>query len=66
MTGPGAKSGCATEVTWFDSARTNSNYVPTGWKGPPVAKIRAIKGHEYGLDLSLTDRAALIAFLRTL
>ena len=39
--------------------------VPTGFRGAGV-KSRAVAGHEYGLDLSEADRAALIAFLRTL
>jgi cytochrome c553 len=51
---------------WFDSRRIQANYVPTGWKGPPGTKTRAVMGHKYGLDLSAADRKALIAFLRTL
>src|SRR5262249_47994623 len=31
-----------------------------------AAKSRAVKGHEFGLDLFPEDRAALIAFLKTL
>ncbi len=50
---------------WFDPKRLRNDYVPTGWKGPGV-KMRAVKGHEYGLDLSKEDSQALIAFLRTL
>ena len=50
---------------WFDSRRLESDYVPTGWKGPGV-KTRAVEGHEYGLELPDEDKAALIAFLRTL
>jgi hypothetical protein len=50
---------------WFDSKRLNENYVPTGFKGYGV-KNRAIKGHEFGLELSPTDKKALIAFLKTL
>jgi hypothetical protein len=29
-------------------------------------KTRAVKGHEFGLDLSAGDKRALIAFLKTL
>src|SRR5262249_50053237 len=51
---------------WFDPKRLEDGYVPTGWKGRPGTKTRAVKGHEFGLDLSAEDRAALIAFLKTL
>jgi len=50
---------------WFDPRRLRSDYVPTGWRGPGVER-RAVPGHEYGLDLSPDDKAALIAFLQTL
>lgn len=50
---------------WFDRKRLRDDYVPSGWKGPGVKK-RAVKGHEFGLDLSTDDKGALIAFLRTL
>lgn len=50
---------------WFDPKRLRNDYVPTGWRGPGV-KARAIPGHDFGLDLSPTDKRALIAFLRTL
>jgi hypothetical protein len=46
--------------------RLRDDYVPTGWKGPPGTKTRAVKGHELGLDLSADDKKALIAFLKTL
>jgi hypothetical protein len=39
--------------------------VPTGFK-PYGAKTFAVKGHPFGLDLSVEDRKALIAFLKTL
>jgi len=55
----------ATLEDWFDPARLREDYVPTGFKGYDV-KTRAVKGHEYGLRLSVTDKQALIAFLRTL
>ena len=50
---------------WFDTRRLSKDYVPTGWKAPGQ-KARAIPGHQYGLDLSASDKRALIAFLRTL
>ena len=56
----------ATLEDWFDPKRLEDSYVPTGWKGPPGSRTRAVKGHEFGLDLSAEDRAALIAFLKTL
>ena len=55
----------ATLEDWFDPARLREDYVPTGFKGYGV-KMRAVKGHEYGLRLSDTDKQALLAFLRTL
>jgi hypothetical protein len=55
----------ATLEDWFDPRRLRSDYVPTGFRGPGV-KTRAVKGHEFGLDLSEPDRRALIAFLKTL
>lgn len=42
----------------FDPTRTSSGYV--GRLGGPIV------GHEFGLDLSAGDRAALLSFLRTL
>lgn len=57
---------CATLEDWFNPARTNDTFVPTGWRGPPGTKTRAVKGHEFGLDLSEDERRALIAFLKTL
>jgi hypothetical protein len=55
----------ATLEDWFDPRRLRDDYVPTGYK-PLGAKTRAVKGHEFGLDLSVEDRKALIAFLKTL
>lgn len=55
----------ATLEDWFDPNRLNPDYMPTGWNPPGTVK-RAVEGHEFGLDLSDTDRADLIAFLRTL
>jgi hypothetical protein len=50
---------------WFNPARLRDDYVPTGFKGYKV-KHRAVPGHEFGLRLTADDKAALIAFLRTL
>jgi hypothetical protein len=50
---------------WFDPARLRDDYVPGGFKGAGV-KSRAIKGHEFGLELLPDEKVALIAFLRTL
>jgi hypothetical protein len=55
----------ATLEDWFDPARLKDDYVPTGWIGFGV-KTRAVKGHPFGLNLPAADRAALIAFLKTL
>lgn len=57
---------CATLEDWFDERRLRDDYVPTGWKGPPGTKARAVKGHEFGLDLLEAERKALVAFLKTL
>ena len=56
---------CATLEDWFDPARVRDDYVPTGFK-PYGSKTFAVKGHDFGLDLSVEDRKALIAFLKTL
>jgi hypothetical protein len=56
---------CATLEDWFDPNRVRDEYVPTGFK-PYSAKTFAVKGHPFGLDLSVEDRKALIAFLKTL
>jgi len=50
---------------WFDPRRLRADYVPSGWRGPGVRTL-AVPGHDFGLDLEPEDRAALIAFLRTL
>jgi hypothetical protein len=50
---------------WFDPARLRDDYTPSGFKGFKVTH-RAVPGHQFGLALSLEDRAALIAFLTTL
>jgi mono/diheme cytochrome c family protein len=50
---------------WFDAARLREDYVPTGFKGYGV-KNRSLKGHEFGLHLTPREKAALIAFLKSL
>lgn len=50
---------------WFDPKRLRDDYVPTGFIGYGI-KTRAVKGHEFGLQLSAEDKRALIAFLKTL
>lgn len=54
----------ATLEDWFDPRRVEDDYVPTGWN--PGGKPRAVPDHEFGLDLDVGDRRALIAFLRSL
>jgi hypothetical protein len=55
----------ATLEDWFDPRRLRSDYVPTGFRGAGVT-TRAVKGHPFGLSLSVEDKKALIAFLKTL
>jgi hypothetical protein len=55
----------ATLEDWFNPARLRDDYVPTAFRGTGV-KTRAIKGHEFGLSLPPDEKAALIAFLKTL
>jgi hypothetical protein len=61
----GHEGAMATLEEWLDPARLREDYVPTGFKGANV-KSRAIKGHEFGMALLPEDKAALIAFLKTL
>jgi hypothetical protein len=49
----------------FDLARFSPEYIPRGWKEPGT-EMRAIRGHEYGLDLNSEDKRYLFAFLRSL
>ena len=64
--GPFEHSGSvATLEDWLASHRLRDDYVPTGFKGIG-AKTRAVRGHEFGLHISPEDKAALLAFLRTL
>jgi hypothetical protein len=55
----------ATLEDWFDARRLREDYIPTGFVGFGV-ETRAVKGHEFGLRLSAADKAALMAFLKTL
>lgn len=55
----------ATLEDWFDAARLRDDYHPTGFQ-PHDHETRAVKGHEFGLDLPADEKADLIAFLRTL
>jgi hypothetical protein len=55
----------ATLEDWFDPARLRDDYIPSGFTGYKVTR-RAVPGHEFGLRLLSRDKAALIAFLRTL
>ena len=50
---------------WFDARRSRDDYVPTGFKGHGV-KVRAVNGHEFGLDLRQKTEGALIASLKML
>jgi hypothetical protein len=50
---------------WFDPARLRDDYIPSGFKGYKVTH-RAVPGHQFGLALNSEDKAALIAFLKTL
>ena len=50
---------------WFDPARLRDDYTPSGFMGYKVTH-RAVPGHEFGLRLNAEDKAALIAFLKTL
>ena len=61
----GHNGSAATLEDWFDPARLRPEYVPTGFKGYD-GKTRSIPGHLFGLELSPSERADLIAFLRTL
>jgi hypothetical protein len=49
----------------FNPDRLKDTHVPGGFISAGL-KTRAIKGHEFGLNLSSEDRKALIAFLKTL
>ncbi|MGH9766520.1 MAG: hypothetical protein ACREAB_03720 [Blastocatellia bacterium] len=61
----GHNGSVATLEDWFDPRRLRDDYAPTGFK-PYGVKTQAVKGHEFGLYLSVEDKRALIAFLKTL
>jgi hypothetical protein len=58
----GHAGGADTLEEWFDPARLKADYVPKGFHIGPGP----IQGHEFGLKLAAEDKAALIAFLKTL
>jgi Di-haem oxidoreductase, putative peroxidase len=49
----------------FDPDRLQETHEPGGWS-PPGTTTRAIKGHEFGLNLKPEEHEQLLAFLRTL
>jgi hypothetical protein len=49
----------------FDPDLLKETHVQGGWS-PLGTKTWAIKGHEFGLNLTPGERAQLIAFLKTL
>jgi hypothetical protein len=49
----------------FDRARLSPDFRSKGWN-PPGTTTHAIKGHTFGLALETEDKAALLAFLRSL
>jgi hypothetical protein len=55
----------ATLEDWFDASRLQKDYVPTGYRAHGLTH-RSVPGHNFGLSLNPEDKAALIAFLRTL
>jgi hypothetical protein len=62
--GPFEHNGSVTTLEdWFDPRRTQDGYVATGFKR---SAARAVSGHRFGLGLTADERAALIAFLKTL
>lgn len=61
----GHNGSAATLEDWFDPRRLSADYVPTGFNGAD-SKAHAVPGHEFGFDLAVEDRRALIAFLKTL
>lgn len=55
----------ATLEDWFDPKRLRPEYTPTGYR-PHGIDRRPVPGHLFGLNLKPEEKAALIAFLRTL
>ena len=50
---------------WLDPARLRDDFQPSGFKGYKTTH-RAVPGHAFGLALNAEQKAALIAFLKTL
>jgi hypothetical protein len=48
----------------FNPARLKGDFRSSNWN--PVTPPHAVTGHQFGLNLNSGDRAALIAFLKTL
>jgi hypothetical protein len=55
----------ATLEDWFDPARLEDDYIPTGYK-PVHVTHKAVPGHDFGMFLDPNDKSSLIAFLRSL
>jgi Di-haem oxidoreductase, putative peroxidase len=49
---------------YFDPARLKPDFRSSNWS--PATKPHAVEGHQYGLQLKPADKAALIAYLKTL
>ena len=49
----------------FDPDRVKDSHVPGGWR-PLGSPTYGIKGHEFGLRLTLEERIQLVAFLKSL
>jgi hypothetical protein len=49
----------------FNAVRLSDDFVPTGFIRPGQ-QTRAVKGHEFGLRLTPTEKGELLAFLRSL
>jgi hypothetical protein len=65
--GPLQHSGqVATLEEWFDPRRLADSFVSQGGFRLPGATSGAVRGHEFGLKLSVEECEDLIAFLRTL
>ena len=64
--GPFGHNGAVAELDqWLDGGRLRNDYFQAGFGGLS-GKQGAVKGHEFGMRMSDQDRAALLAFLRTL
>ena len=49
----------------LNPARLKDDYVPTGFK-PVEFATKAVKGHDFGMELPEKEKEALIAFLKSL